>query len=383
LPDRKKIPVPKNILLWVKAGGRCEFSGCNKILYHDDFLPFKEHKIADKAHIVANSPKGARGDPVYSSVLATDINNFMLLCKDCHDRIDTNENLFSVECLKQMKRLHEERIERVTGISVNNKTTVITYWANISKQKNSIDINNIMNAVIADEKYPIDSDPVDLSLPGHESYDNEELFWVIEERNLEKRFDAKLKDMIADKSKNMLYSLFALAPIPLLIKLGSLFTDKTNVHVFQRHREPKDTWEWLNDSDELIFLIDEPKDISTNVVLVLSISDTISLEDVIKVIGDDVSIWTIKIVNPNNDCIRSKKDLHSFREIFRTTLRRIKTTHGTDKLINIFPAIPLSVAVEMGRVWMPKADLPMVIYDRNRGKDLSFKKILEIGVENE
>jgi hypothetical protein len=52
-------------------------------------------------------------------------------------------------------------------------------------------------------------------------------------------------------------------------------------------------------------------------------------------------------------------------------------------MLNIFPAIPVSVAVEMGRVWMPKADLPLIIFDRNRVNNLSFVKTISIGVENE
>src|SRR4051812_32631435 len=32
----------------------------------------------------------------------------------------------------------------------------------------------------------------------------------------------------------------------------------------------------------------------------------------------------------------------------------------------LFPALPNSASIEVGRVWMPKADLPLVIYDQNR-----------------
>jgi hypothetical protein len=32
--------------------------------------------------------------------------------------------------------------------------------------------------------------------------------------------------------------------------------------------------------------------------------------------------------------------------------------------IKVFPAPPVSAAVEVGRVWMPKADLPMTVFDQ-------------------
>lgn len=44
---------------------------------------------------------------------------------------------------------------------------------------------------------------------------------------------------------------------------------------------------------------------------------------------------------------------------------KIKATHGQNATIHLFPACPVSVAIEIGRVWMPKADLPLVIYDQN------------------
>lgn len=35
-------------------------------------------------------------------------------------------------------------------------------------------------------------------------------------------------------------------------------------------------------------------------------------------------------------------------------------------MIDVFPALPASAAVETGRVLMPKADLPLRIWDQNR-----------------
>ena len=369
-------------LLWVKAGGRCEFEGCNKLLYKDSFLPFVERNLADNAHIVAKKAKGPRGNTVLSPKLAKDISNLMLTCKFCHDRIDHNQEIFTIDKLRKMKKRHEERIERMTNISEENRTNLIIYWANIGRQSNPIDINKAQLAVVEDNKYPAEASIVDLSLSGNASYDNEDDFWKMEKLNLEKRFNDKLKDKIADKSENQHYSVFAFAPIPLLIKLGSMLTDKTNVQVYQRHREPKDTWEWLEAKFDLKFSITKLQEKSGNLALILSISSFIPVDDVTNVLGDNISIWQITIENPNNDCIKSKEHLSAFRKIFRDTLHEIKKNHGSNALINIFPAIPLSVAIEMGRVWMPKADLPMCIYDRNRGDGLPFIKRISIGDEN-
>ncbi|RYG98507.1 MAG: SAVED domain-containing protein, partial [Alphaproteobacteria bacterium] len=58
--------------------------------------------------------------------------------------------------------------------------------------------------------------------------------------------------------------------------------------------------------------------------------------------------------------------LAEFRRKLRYLLDRMKPVHGEAQTINVFPALPVSAAVEVGRIWMPKADLPLRIYDQNR-----------------
>jgi hypothetical protein len=52
--------------------------------------------------------------------------------------------------------------------------------------------------------------------------------------------------------------------------------------------------------------------------------------------------------------------------LVRNLFDRIKAYHGEGVMLHVFPVLPASAAVETGRVWMPKADLAMKIYDQNR-----------------
>lgn len=83
-------------------------------------------------------------------------------------------------------------------------------------------------------------------------------------------------------------------------------------------------------------------------------------------LGDDVAIWSLIAENPHNDIMRRREDLVEFKRHLRRLLDRIKAVHGEKATINVFPAVPNSAAVEVGRVLMPKADLPLRIYDQNR-----------------
>lgn len=62
------------------------------------------------------------------------------------------------------------------------------------------------------------------------------------------------------------------------------------------------------------------------------------------------------------------------RELFN----KIKLIHGEESVIHIFSATSISIAVELGRVWMPKTDLPLYLYDENK-KIGGFRFAFSIG----
>ena len=70
--------------------------------------------------------------------------------------------------------------------------------------------------------------------------------------------------------------------------------------------------------------------------------------------------------NPLDDILNRADDLAEFRTRLRVMLDLIKAAHGQNTPLQVFPALPLSAAIKVGRVTMPKADMPMTVYDQNR-----------------
>jgi hypothetical protein len=112
--------------------------------------------------------------------------------------------------------------------------------------------------------------------------------------------------------------------------------------------------------------------------LVLAISATVTDDRITHAIGGSASVWAIEAEGANNDILKRPADLAEFRRVLRSTFNAIKARHGEGSLLHVFPVMPVSAAVETGRVWMPKADLPLLIYDQNR-KLGGFVRALEIG----
>lgn len=226
-------------ILWGKAAGRCQYEGCNKQLYLDS-LSKAEFNASYIAHIVADSIDGPRGDSKLSKELCDDIDNLMLLCDEHHRLVDKKQvKEHPVERLRQMKKVHEERMIRLTDIIKQKEAHVILYGANIGSHTAPV-VYKDANLALAPDYFPAESKPIELSLVNSSYQDKEVDFWNIEARNLEKKFHQKVTPL---KESNSIqnYCVFGIAPQPLLIKLGTLLYDLANVEVYSNQKEPK-TW---------------------------------------------------------------------------------------------------------------------------------------------
>lgn len=214
------------------------------------------------------------------------------------------------------------------------------------------------------ERSPASFETIDLEMLGLSLDDADEQYWQVQQTNLQRLFADKIRGRI-ERQQITHASIFALAPQPLLIELGRQLCDILPAEVHQRHREPA-TWKWQNDSAPIQFQVEAPTEVYSKVALILGLSATISKGRIETVLGHDVSVWSIRAISPHNDVMRNAGDLSRFRQELRRLFDQIKAVHGEGATINVFPALPVAAAVEVGRIWMPKADLPLNVFDQNR-----------------
>ena len=360
--SKTKIPSKVQFRLWRRAAGRCQYEGCNKPLWKDD-LTQKEMNASYIAHIIGDSADGPRGDAVLSEKLKADLSNLMLLCDVHHRLVDDDTAGHPVERLQAMKRQHEERIELVTAISPDMKSHIILYGANVGELNSNLTWSKAAAAMLP-SYYPAEGQSIELGLKNSSLCDHDGSYWNFERQQLHRQFHEKVKGRLQQGDLRHL-SIFALAPQPLLIELGRLLSDILAAEVYQLHREPPD-WRWQPHDENFEYVICEPADNQSTVVLNLSLSATITDDRISNVVGANVSIWKMTNSQVHNDFLQSREQLRSFRKHFRILLDRIKARHGQNTVLHIFPAVPVSIAVEIGRVWMPKADMVLRIYDQNR-----------------
>ncbi len=367
--------------LWARAAGRCQFNGCNRLVYKS---PVTQERIAiaEKAHIYSFSKDGPRGwgPLVTNRQKLNDLTNLLLVCHDCHQTIDQGDPVarYPAARLIAWKREHEDRVRIVTGIHPNKRSHVILYGGKIGEEDSPLEAELAVAAMFP-EWYPSDERPTELAMSS-EHEDSTELFWRTEAEHLRAAFERHVRPRMHEANPNH-FSVFARAGQPLLILLGTLLTDKVPVEVYQLQREPI-SWRWQDGSTDFCFRTVPPEKKVGDPVLVISASARIGRERVTSVLGDNISIWELTIDDCHNNFLKSRAQLSAFRETARKLIGRIAETHGQNVPLRVFPAMPVACAVEFGRIRMPKADMPWIIYDQNN-KVGKFLTALEIGGTND
>lgn len=360
------------VLLWGRSAGRCQIRGCNTTLYKSALTQTSINR-AEKAHIYSFAKGGPRGWGPRLPHQLNDISNLMLVCQSCHLEIDAAPDKFTAALLMTYKLEHESRIELASGIAPNKKSQVVLYGANIGKESSTL-LSATVNEALFPNFYPASEHPIEISMrwEGRDSTTN---YWQTEAQNLKAAFQAKVAPLIENGDH---LSIFGRAPIPLLALLGTLLTDRAICEVRQLQREPTATWNWASGEDEVGYQLNEPTSTTGTPALVISLSAQIDRKRVTDVLGTNTAIWELTINQPHNDFLKTRAHLSEFRSIARKAIAHIARAHGHDTPLAIFPALPVSTAIELGRVRMPKADMPWTIYDQNKETG-QFTKALKIG----
>jgi hypothetical protein len=191
----------------------------------------------------------------------------------------------------------------------------------------------------------------------------EAVFWDSARANLEADFAQVRRGIKSGEIKHL--SVFALAAQPLLIRFGALLGDIVRTEVYQLHREPAPSWKWPAQAPAAPEVeIRRPSSTSGPPALVLAFSAPVTADRITSVLGPGAAIWTLTVASPHKEIVKSPGQLSEMRGLFSRTFDEIKAVHGQDALLHVFPVMPVSLAVELGRARSPKAEMPWRIYDQ-------------------
>lgn len=359
--SRNKIKPAVTLGLVAATAGRCEFRGCNDLLF-EHHVTSAPGVFAERAHICAFREGGPRG---LDGVRPEDIDSFenlMLLCAGCHKLVDDNPTRYPRAELQQYKAEHEKRIRWVTGLGPDVQTTVLQVKAKIGTSVVEVSQAEIFDALRP--RYPAGpSAVVDLTGVGNERGGP---FYAAAYEAIQsdvQRLYAKGSEI--ERTKHL--SVFGLAPMPLLMGLGASLSNKVQTDFYQCHRDRTYRWTWSAGEQAARYKVDCLRDGTTpeKVALVLSLSGKIDPATLPAHIDQSYALYGISLRDavPHPGFLRQREDLDEFRRVYRELLALMRKKHPSARELHMFPAVPAPVAIACGFDLLPKVDPTLVVYD--------------------
>jgi SMODS-associated and fused to various effectors sensor domain len=361
----RQIPPLTRLLLFVRAGGRCEFDGCTRYLIEHP-VTLTEGNFAQIAHIVAFRPDGPRGRTKLRPSYIHDSSNLMLLCPQCHKLIDDHPLDYTRHTLSEYKRRHEKWIRQVTGLSPDRKTSLITFTAPIGRQTVSIPFDHMLEAVAP--RYPVSRVGLEINLTN--LLEESSSVTQVAQENISALLSHFFKPG-GEWQQAGHVSLFALGPMPLLVFLGSKLSNKVPLDLYQRHRDTE-TWTWKKSGSSVKYKFRKLQSGSDRkrAALLLCLSGTGPRENLPSEIDSTYFIYELTLSGrtPSPTFLRLRADLENFRIAYQQAVAEIAETQGNPDEIHLFPAVPAPVAVLCGRETLPKIHPALLVYDYSKAK---------------
>lgn len=331
--------------------------------------------IGELAHNVGwgdNSPRGEASKLINTS----SADNLLLLCRNCHKPTDAKPERYTEERLRQLKLNHELRIKRLTAIGADRSAIVLRMVGTIRSVPPELTYDTVLDALVS-EGYSPELLPnshraeIEIDLRDRVNAGTPEYF-AESARHIEGTLKAVLDGVRLDATSR--FAVFGFARVPLLVHLGARLDDKVTTLIFQRQRgDIGNAWRWpeqdLSEVDP-IFAINRIRQGTdkSRVALLANISGTILLEELPDHIGDEYSVYEITPMAPAGagpNLINSPRALANFERIARDFFALLEKDHGKIPQLSLFPAVPLSGAITLGRVLMPDVSPTLHVFDRD------------------
>lgn len=373
-PKSRNIPEKTKRELWVKAGGRCEFPGCNVYLLTEP----QSQTPGNYGELAHNEPFSAKGPRSHMRKLnhdVHDIENLMLLCQSHHKLIDTAPLDYPVERLMGFKATHERRIFELTSISEDRSSTIIRLIGEINGDSVGLSNEEARLVVSRYGKYRPNfvargtSDlEIDLKNLAKSQY------WADGFQKIDDFITAQLQAF--DRTARIKHiSVFAFAKIPFIFYLGYRLGDKIPTNIYQRNRDLQH-WHWNEDSSEIEFNFNKKNGKQSAIALIINVSGEIHLDSLPPEVSTlhQIQVFPASATAARN-LFQSQKTLANFNNCVEKIIRDIEAELGPNQAFHIFPAVPVAFAFSLAQQFLKSMNHQYKLYDLNNGKFEFVKEI--------
>jgi len=181
------------------------------------------------------------------------------------------------------------------------------------------------------------------------------------------------------------FAVFSLAPIPLAIHLGYLFSDRVEVRPFQYDRDRK-TWCWdhsRSSYDAAFHQAGVPEKVidgEVDVIVRVSLSASIVSGDTIAAAGDCPVQVDLSVAEPDVMWLCHPEQLVRLGQAFRRLLQDLGQVVPRCKRIHLFYAGPTGGAIVIGQTINPRMTPEVALYEYDRRRSPRYELVLRLGL---
>lgn len=380
------------------AGWRCQFAGCGKDLQRES-LSGTRGVFSYFAHIIASSPKGPRGDELLSGQRTDDIGNIMLLCDECHRRIDRVEpDRFKVDILRAMRQDSINEVRRLLDSLKYQEAIPLVIMGNITAQSPRFIQREAEEAMWTRHLRMSPQGPEHYFYNGgHLHNPHASMYWgsLFESLRtdiplLQKRLNGTLRG----EGTTTPVAVFPLHGTSLLLLAGRVVGEGSKVTVFQFHRDrPEDLpgAQWAFDTGASPpapgkYSVNELHSHTGGDEACLIVSLTYKVEtsrlpsDLHTPSGFAMGALEVTAAEPTplgHDIFKHPRDIDDFAIAVEEAIRKLQDQWRVKK-VHLIVGAPASACFRIGQKFQARHHAKVVCYEALPGAGSSFKETIEI-----
>ena len=343
-------------LLWGRAAGRCAMADCRIELFvtEDDYDPVCI--IGEMGHIAASSNAGPRAHVELDMQIRDSYENLILLCRNCHKKVDALKRRYSRERLLELKANHEAWVR--TALPERGFSTV--RW----------------NVMILQGDFPFDSTTLAEALaPDQEANTAHIAASASREswQSIQERLKRQIHTLIANSDEvSSRVAIFPLAPVSACIYTGYLLTNRLNVRGFQYHRDQA-SWAWPKDTGPLTTpIVAEPlvaTSPSAELFFLFELSAPIDASETMA-LKKDRAVFRCSVPDLSTCWLRSKAQLDELARKAREMFEAAAIRYPRSPRWHVFYAGPAPGGVIVGQQLNPTMTPTVQLYEFQRPRHI-------------
>jgi hypothetical protein len=306
--------------------------------------------VGDIAHIAGASDKGPRARKALTAEQRDDYKNLILLCKNCHAKIDGQSVFYSEALLLDTKHQHEAWVRQ--SLPERGKST--TGWTVVVLEgDHPTDIGSATAALAPD--FPA-GESTKIAVPSN----------TADWRAVGDEISAKAQAVLSSTdSFERRLAVFPLAPVSACIALGYHLTSRPHVRLFQNHRDTK-SWAWPRRDappKDLEIVAPDIAVAAEHVAFAFHLSAAIQGDAMDTCITPEAPRFHLRVPAPTVDWLVHPDQIVAAAAAARQMFEAAMQKYPAAKRWHVFFAGPAPVAVAIGQQINPTMFPPAQLYE--------------------